>query len=97
MANKQQQLKLNEKDTLTDMLMAEKAMVKMYSTALTEASGKSVRSVLKSGFNECIADQHGLFQIMNECGYYEPAPADKAVIDKQRDAFEKVSGALANG
>ena len=96
MASKQQN-QLNEKDSLQDMLMAEKAMVKMYSTALTEASGKTVRTVLKNGFNECVTDQHGLFKTMSDCGYYEPAPADKAVIDKQRDAFIKVSDMLANG
>lgn len=38
-----QQIQLNEKDSLQDMLNLEKEIVKLYSTALTEGNGSKFR------------------------------------------------------
>ncbi len=85
---------LNEKDSLQDMLLLEKSLAKIYVTALTEASGKSVRSTLKNGLTSTLNTQFSVYKTMNECGYYEPAPADKAVIDTKKETFEKVLNTL---
>ena len=81
---------LNEKDSLQDMLLLEKALAKIYVTALTESSGKSVRSALKNGLTSTLNTQSSVYKTMNKCGYYEPAPADKSVIDNKKETFEKV-------
>ena len=94
MASQKQNNQLNEKNTLQDLLFVEKEMVKMYSTAITESCGNKVRSAIKTGLTTAIGDQYAVFNLMNELGYYEPAPADKAVIDKQKDKFEKIASAF---
>ncbi len=81
---------LTEKDVLTDILTGEKDLVKLYSTAMTEASGKDVRRVLKTNMNETAEGQYAVFCKMKASGYYEPKPADKAMIDEKADSFAKV-------
>lgn len=96
MPSPKQKNQLNEKDTLTDMLLIEKSLVKVYATALTEAATKNVRTTFKNNFTGATSDQYNLFCTMSESGYYEPAPADKAVVDKQKDTFETVKKQLQN-
>jgi len=91
MATNKQNNQLNEKDAIQDILFAEKSLVKMYGTAITESSGKPVRTAVKSLLSTAIADQYSVYSAMNDFGYYEPAPADKAVIDEQKDKFTKIS------
>ena len=81
---------LTEKDALTDILTGEKDLVKLYSTAMTEASGKDVRKILKTNMFETAEDQYTVFCKMQQSGYYEPKPADKAIIDEKVDTFSKV-------
>jgi spore coat protein CotF len=95
MSGYKQKNQLNEKVALQDMLATEKEVVKMYSTALTESSTSKVRSIFKSSWQDAVADQYGVFTLMSELGYYEPAPADKTVIDKQKDNFKKVANSLS--
>ena len=95
MAGYKQKNQLNEKVALQDMLATEKEAVKMYSTAITEASTTKVRSLLKSSWQDAVSDQYGVFTLMEELGYYEPAPADKTVIDRQKDTFKKVASSLS--
>lgn len=80
---------LNEKDLLTDILTGEKDLVKLYSTSLTEASGKDVRKTLKTNMSETAEDQFSVFSTMKEKGYYQPKPADKAMIDEKIESFSK--------
>ena len=94
MAGYKQNNQLNEKDSLQDMLELEKSVVKMYVTAVTEAANKPVRSAIKSLLTESADDQYEIFKLMRDNGYYEPAPADKAVIDRDKDTFKKAQTEL---
>ncbi len=94
MAGYKQNNQLNEKDSLQDMLELEKSVVKTYVTAMTESSNKPVRAAIKSLLQDCADDQYAVFNIMKENGYYEPAPADKAVVDREKDTFTKISPTL---
>ena len=87
---------LNEKDSLQDMLNLEKEIVKIYATALTEGSGKTFRTLIKNGFISSSQDQFEVFKTMSDQGYYEVAPADKSVIDKEKAKFKKVKESLAS-
>ncbi|MBE5756946.1 MAG: spore coat protein [Clostridiales bacterium] len=90
MASYKKETTLNEKDSLQDMLNLEKAIVKIYAMALTEGSSKCFRTLIKNGFTSSASDQFEVYQTMNKEGYYEPAPADKSVMDKEKDKFKKV-------
>lgn len=78
---------LTEKDSLTDILTGEKDLVKLYSTAMTEATGKDVRKTLKNNMFETAEDQYSVFCAMQKNGYYQPKPADKTVIDEKKENF----------
>ena len=94
MANYKKEITLNEKDSLQDMLNLEKAIVKIYAMALTEGSSKAFRTLIKNGFSSSSNDQFQVYQTMNKEGYYEPAPADKQVVDKEKDKFKKVQASF---
>ena len=80
---------LNEKDSLTDVLTGEKDLVKLYASAYTESVGKDVRRKIKANLNETAEDQYSVFSLMQKSGYYEPKPADKAVIDQKISTCSK--------
>ena len=78
---------LNERDSLVDLLNSEKQLVKLYGTALTEASTKQLRSLLRTQFAEAAEDQFSVFEQMQQHDYYAPKPADKAIVDQKKDDF----------
>lgn len=94
MAGFKQRTQLNEQDSLQDMLNLEKEVVKLYTTAVTEADGSKVRQAFKWGLDGALFDQYEVYGVMKKSGYYQPAVADKGVIDRQKDKFCKAVGEL---
>ena len=86
---KKNSIGLTEKDVLTDILTGEKDLFKLYSTAMTESSGKDVRRTLKNNMFETAEDQYSIFCKMQQSGLYEVKPADKATIDQKIESFSK--------
>ena len=78
---------LNEKDTLQDMLESE-------TVALFEGSTKAVRKNFSTNLLGVAEDQFCLFTQMQTRGYYEPAPAKKAMIDEANDTYKKQKNSL---
>lgn len=78
---------LNEKDVLTDILTGEKDLVKLYGSGITEAVAKEVKKTFKTNMFETAEDQQTIFNAMQKEGYYQPKPADKAVIDEKKESF----------
>ena len=72
---------LNEKDTLQDMLEAEKQLMSLYTTALFEGSTKSLRKNFSANLLGVAENQYSIFTQMQSRGYYEPQPAKKNMID----------------
>ena len=95
MAKSKSEYTLNEKDTLTDLLNAEKALVKLYGTAITESGCKSLRTVLRNQLTDTAEDQMTVFQLMKQHDYYMPKPADKAMIDEKKENFSSVLKQMA--
>ncbi len=60
---------LNEEDSLNDLLIQEKALVKLYATAITESVSKGTRTVLKNHLKEVIDDQISVFFLLTELDY----------------------------
>ncbi|MDE5721704.1 MAG: spore coat protein [Clostridia bacterium] len=85
---------LNEKDTLQDMLDAEKQLMSMYTTALFEGSTKSIRKSFSTNLLGVAENQYCIFNQMQSRGYYEPQPAKKPMIDAANDTFKKQKNSL---
>lgn len=95
MADYKNEVTLNEKDSIQDMLNAEKALAKIYTTAITEGVSKCFRTTIIQNLNEQIDDQFKAFSLMTEHGYYtvESAPLDE--IKQTKEKFKKVQGSLS--
>lgn len=85
---------LNERDSLQDMLEAEKQLMSLYATALFEGSTKSVRNCLSENLIAVAEDQYCIFNQMKSRGYYEPQPANKSMIDTATDTYKKQKNSL---
>ncbi len=60
---------LNEEDSLNDLLIQEKALVKLYATSITESVSKGVRTAIKGNLKEAIDDQISVFFLLTELDY----------------------------
>lgn len=80
---------LNEKDALLDMIESEKQLMSFYTTALFEGSSKSIRKGFTNHLTSVAENQYCLFNQMSTRGYYQPAPAQKQMIDEAVDTFKK--------
>lgn len=90
MENYKSKITLNEKDSLTDILMAEKELVKLYAQAITEGAGRSFRSTVKNNFDCAVADQFAVFTAMSKEGLYETKPAPKGSTDESKETFSEM-------
>lgn len=88
-------MQLNEKDAIQDMLESEKQLMSFYATALFEGSSKSIRKGFASHLTSVAENQYSLFNQMSTRGYYQPAPAQKQMIDQTCDTFKKEKKSLA--
>ena len=85
---------LNEKDSLQDMLEAEKQLMALYTTALFEGSTKSVRKNFSTNLLAVADNQYSIFSQMQSRGYYEPKPAQKNMIDEANNTYKKQKKSL---
>ena len=95
MSNYKADITLNEKDSLQDMLNLEKALVKIYSTAITEGCSKGFRTLIKNHWGQATEDQIKVFFEMTEHGYYQVESAPETVLSEQKNKFMKVKGQLS--
>lgn len=86
---------LNEKDSLTDVLIAEKALVKLYATAITEGCSDGFRKTIKKCLEEQLDDQIFAFFFLTENDYLRVKTAPEEDVIKVKTAFEKAKGELA--
>lgn len=78
---------LTEEEILTDILSAEKGLVKLYATALTEMTNAKLRAQMKKFLSEVSDGQNEIFSLMQQKGYCQVAPAQKQKIDGAIDKF----------
>ena len=83
------EITLNEKDSLTDLLIMEKELVKLYAGAVTEGASRGYRSVVKNNMETAVQDQFSVFSTMSKQGLYETKPADKGVMDQKKQTFSE--------
>ena len=80
---------LNCQQALTDMLTAEKNLVKLYATALTEMSSEANRSLIKRNLSDVADGQNLIFCEMQKQGFYQVKPAPKEKLLEAREQFCK--------
>ena len=95
MDNYKADMTLNEKDSLQDMLNAEKNLVKVYSTAMTEGCSKGFRTLIKENWIGATDDQMQVFLEMTEHGYYQVESAEETMLSEQKNKFLKVKNQLS--
>lgn len=90
MRQSKQEVTLNEKDALQDMLDAEKQLMGYYSAALTEGSCKSFRKELLKNYSLCADTQFAVFEQMLAREYYQVQPAEGCLVKEKKETFSKV-------
>ncbi|MCM1367206.1 MAG: spore coat protein [Roseburia sp.] len=78
---------LDDYEIISDVLGAEKQLVKLYSTALCEASEENFRNVLRDNLTECAADQYSTFEFMEKRGMYPTSEASEEDVLKAKQQF----------
>lgn len=82
-------MNINEKDSLTDILMQEKEMIKLYGTFLPEGSTSQIRNIMKKNMDVVAQQQYQVFNIMKEKGYYDIKDAENKQINDVKSMFSK--------
>lgn len=74
---------LNDKDYINCLLTSLKEMVKGYSTVMTEASNEELYNSYKSMFDNYIAMQREVYELMFRCGWYSLEKVETQKIDSK--------------
>ncbi len=95
MSSYKTEVTLNEKDSLQDMLILEKTLIKIYSTALTEGVSKGFCDGLKEFLLSVYDDRFTVFASMTERDYYRVSSAECRQLDEIKAKFTKIRSELA--
>ena len=96
MSNYKQDITLNEKDSLVDMLILEKQIVKLYALCLTEGCSLGFRKVVESNFKDAVTTQFDVFTQMTAHDYYRVHSATEEQTQTVRDSFLKVKNQISD-
>ena len=83
------QTTLNEKDSLQDLLILEKAIVKIYATAICEGCSNGFRNTVMKNLQENVSAQMDVFLLMTELGYYKVESAPIETLNEQKAKFSE--------
>ena len=86
---------LNEKDSLQDLLNAEKSLVKIYSTAMTEGCSQGFRTLVSEHWHQSTKDQMDVFLMMTDHGYYQVESAPEQMLKEHKQKFCQVAKQLS--
>ncbi len=95
MSNYKADTTLNEKDSLQDMLILEKDLVKIYATAIAEGASNGFRTVIKQNLDQATHAQLDVFMNMCERDYYRVEAAPEEELKAQREKFAPVKSQLS--
>ncbi|MCH5165673.1 MAG: spore coat protein [Clostridiales bacterium] len=83
---------LDDYEIISDVLGSEKQIVKLYSTALCEASEEPFRNIIKENLDEAAADQYKAFEFMQKRGMYQTEQATEQKINEAKQQFTPLCG-----
>ena len=87
---------MNDKDYITSMLEIEKAMVKDYAVALTEASNEDLYNDYYDLFDEVSETQREIYNLMFQKGWYSIETAQDTKITQKLNMLEQELPQLDN-
>ena len=87
---------MNDKDYITSMLEIEKAMVKNYAVALTEASNEDLYNDYYDLFDEASNAQRDIYNLMFQKGWYSIETAEDTKITQKLNMLEQELPQLDN-
>lgn len=82
-------MNINEKDSLSDLLMQEKEIIKVYGTFLPEGSTTQLRNILKKNMDVVAQQQYEVFNAMQSKGYYQLKDAEDKQINEAKKQFSQ--------
>ena len=85
---------LNEKDSLQDLIMQEKEILKLYGTFISEGSGNEIRKIMQEHFVATAHDQFKIYEDMKKRKYYDPKSAMPEDIIEAKKTFAKMETEL---
>lgn len=85
---------LNEKDSLQDLIIQEKEILKLYGTFISEGSGAEIRKIMHDNFTATAADQFKIYDNMKKRKYYQPKSAKPEDITEAKKTFSKMENEL---
>ena len=80
---------MNDKDYITTMLSFEKAMVKNYAVALTEASNNELYEDYYDMFSDVCSLQRQIYNLMFKKGWYCLETAEESKITQKLNTLEQ--------
>lgn len=95
MKNYKAEVTLNEQDSLIDMLLTEKTLVKLYATAITEGCSKGYRKSVQKYIDDVAYVEAQIFFMMTERGYAKVHSAEKNAICELKKKFNEVKHQLS--
>lgn len=85
---------LDDKTIISDVLGSQKALVKLYGTALCESSCNKLRTLVSKHMNEIACDQFDSFTYMSDHNMYPTDCAQQTKINSAKTKFNKVKSDL---
>jgi spore coat protein CotF len=82
-------MNLSEKDSINDLLIQEKELIKVYGTFLPEGSTSQLRNILKKNMDVVAQQQYEVFNTMKNKGYYDMKNAENQQINETKKKFSK--------
>ena len=85
-------INVNVKDSLTDILMQEKDILKVYASFLPEASCPQLRTILQKNVDTIAKQQFSVFDAMNTRGFYPLKEAEVQAITQAKQTYAPAAG-----
>ena len=85
---------IQEKEMLTDLLDQEKQLLNLYNAGITECSCPHMRQVLTQNLNESYQDQYSVFDQMRAKGYYQGKTAPQNDVQQAKQKFSQMQSQL---
>ena len=95
MAGYKEEVTLNERDSLQDMLNFEKELMNAYSVCMAEGVSKGYRNLLKENWEEAAEDRLKVYLMMTEKDYARVNSAPEEMLKERKRNYEKIKRELA--
>ncbi|MBQ9413981.1 MAG: spore coat protein [Clostridia bacterium] len=83
----EQQLPMQDKEMMNDVLSSEKSMTELYNTYTNECASSGIRHTMLTILNESHSMQADIFDDMQRRGWYQTTPAEQQKIQSVKQQY----------